>query len=409
MMPAVEGEVEIDTISLKSKSGTVNATELLLFMSIYESIFFPGIYAEISIRDSSNMASILPLVGGETVTVEFKTPGKSSAKYEFALISMKNGVSEVTLQSRSYTLVCASKEAQKNKFTHMTKSYNTNISNMVKDVLTNQLKTQKSIDVQETKGVQPLLIQSLRPFDAINMMRKRSISSDDKSSTFLLFENQKGYHYKSLEKLFKDIDVGDRVFTNDITVKGDFFKPSFRNIIGYNQPQQYDTTLLKPKVQTRKFNIANTSYEKTDTQPYGGGKLSGMSSAEGGMKATNNQKFFDENSDSFATYSTIPIDSHKPDTFLPDTMANQRAFLSQVAQGSLMIHVIGDSELTAGIGFQSNITNPGFSTGASSEEKFISGKYLISAVRHMIGPPRAKPRYTCAIEGIKGSYKEDAS
>jgi hypothetical protein len=106
------------------------------------------------------------------------------------------------------------------------------------DITKSYLGTSKKIDVQQTKGIQKVLVQSQQPFDAISMLRKRSISIDNKSSSYVFFENQEGFHFKTLEKLMES-DTGDRVFTNDETIRTDIKKPIFRNLIDYEQPMQF--------------------------------------------------------------------------------------------------------------------------------------------------------------------------
>jgi hypothetical protein len=142
------------------------------------------------------------------------------------------------MRSKAYILVAASPEVVRNKTNQVTKAYNTNVSKMVEDIIKQYLKTKKKIDVQDTRGIQKIIVPSIQPFDAITMLRKRAISIDDKSSSYVFFENSQGFHFKTLEKLFTDGKVGDRVFTNNPTIHIDKTAPEFRNVINFEQPEQ---------------------------------------------------------------------------------------------------------------------------------------------------------------------------
>jgi hypothetical protein len=400
------GEVEIKTISLHTPKGTLNATELTLSFDVYESVFMPGIIAELIIRDDGSLANYLPLVGEEKVNIEFATPGRGTAKYELIVVELKDGETEKNLRTKNYILRCTSPEVYVHKTSIIQKSYNTNISDMIKDICTKYLKTKKSVDVEDTKGIQPIIVPSLKPYEAIDMLRRRSVSDSNKSSTYLFFENQKGLNFKTIEKMFSEGDVGDRVFTNDHTPKTDYTQTGYRNVLSFNQPKQYDSASKLGggglNVQTKVLDFKDLSYKKNDNKNTDNAKFK---SADGKFNPTNSSEFNDQFSKTAGLHTMMPTDGSKPKTFIPDSTADQKSFVSQLAQGALHLQVMGDSEITAGILIQSNLTGPS-SANQPGEDTLLAGKYLVASVRHIIGVEGKKPRYTCAIEALKGGYKE---
>jgi hypothetical protein len=400
------GDVTISTVSIHSTKGTLNATERAIQISVFETIFMPAIYAELIIRDDGSLSSYLPLSGEETINIEFSADSRKEAKYELTIISMEGGAQEAGGRSKSYAIKAISPEIHEHQRSKIMKSYNTNISDVVKDVCTKYLKTKKKVDVQDTKGIQSLALTNKKPFEAIDLIRKRAVSEEDKSSSYVFFENQDGFVFKTIEKLFSEGDTGDRVFTHDSTIRTDATASGFRNIIAYNQPKGFNSSSkvggggLKNQVKT--LDMKTLTFNKADHEV----DVGQFKSADGSMKDNNSSEFKSKFGETAATHSFIPLDGYRPNTNINDATSDQKGFISQLAQSSINFLVIGDSELTAGKLMEAKLNDVSSASGGGGEDTQISGKYLMTAVRHMIGPDGQQPRYTCSIEGVKGGNRE---
>lgn len=401
----IPGEVEIKTISVFTDKGVLNIVEHVKHLSIYESIITPGIVAEITVLDTKNIASMLPLLGTEKIQIQFSTPGRKELKYDLVLTEFRDGMVSDTMRMKSYTLVAVSDEVVRNKTNQVSKAYNTNVSNMVDDIVKYYLKTNKKFDVQQTRGIQKVIVPSMQPFTAIDMLRKRSISISDKSSSYVFFENQEGFHFKTIEKLFTDGKPGDRVFFNNPTKSTDMAISNFRNIISYEQPKQFEvlerleqggmsTDILKFDYKTLKYTRKTNKFNPSD-----------FKSADGTLKDPDASTM--KQYGNAAGYSIwVNHDSGNPDTFFSEGLGGHASGTSIYGQGSILLHVFGDSELTAGQTLELQIAETATSTTAPEEHHQLSGKYLIAFLHHIISPEGNNPRYTCSIEAIKGGYKE---
>jgi hypothetical protein len=67
----VPGDIEIKTVSLFTNKGVVNIVEHVKKISLFESVFTPGIITEFTIWDTKNIASKLPILAGQKLTVQF--------------------------------------------------------------------------------------------------------------------------------------------------------------------------------------------------------------------------------------------------------------------------------------------------------------------------------------------------
>jgi len=401
----IPGEVIIKTVSFFSPKGTVNLVNLVVSISIYESIFTPGIMADVIVNESQGLATALPLVGGEKIIIEFQTPTLKAAKYELMVSQMSDAAVSQGHRSKAYAIKACSEEVAMHKITFIQKAYNTNISGMVKDILTTFLKTKKKLDIQETNGVQKILIPNLKPYSAIDFLRRRSNATQDKSSGYVFFENQQGIHFKTIERLFSEGSVGDRVFTKNPTINTDIKPSRFRNIIGFNQPQQHDHIIglgngsLNNQIKT--FDFRTLKYEKKDTKVV----QTTFKSADGQFKQMVASEFQSKYGSTPGTHSFIPVDTFLPKTHIPEGTSDQKGFASLVSQGGIHIHVNGDSTLTAGQLFEAQLMDTKGTTDNPEQNRLIAGKYMITAIRHIIGPVGMSPRFTTAIEGVKGGYK----
>jgi hypothetical protein len=404
----IPGEVFIKTISLYTDKGVLQMLEHVHHISIYESIFAPGVMVDLFVHDTKNIKSLLPILGSEKLTIILNTPGRKEAKYDLILTGSRNAIPSDNMRTKGYALTAMSPEVVRNKSNRVSKAYNTNVSSMVEDIIKSYLKTDKKIDVQTTRGIQKVIVPSLQPFEAINMLRRRSISIEDKSSAYVFFQNQEGFHFKTLENLFSQGKVGDRVFTNDPTLGIDVSRSHFRNVITWEAPDQFnvvdrlDEGGLAADIQ--KFDYKTLEY----TNKLSKFKPQEYKNADGSLK--------DPDLDTLKQFGHaaskqiwVDHDSGNPDTFLSEGLGPQAGGTSLYGQGSILIHVMGDSELTAGQLIEAKLIETSTATEAPKEDHQVSGKYVIAFLHHIIGPAGANPRYTCSMECVKGGYKEPQS
>jgi hypothetical protein len=400
----VPGDVQIKTISLFTDPGVVNIVEHVKGLSIFESIFTPGIMVELSIWDTKNIASKLPILAGQKISIQLCTPGRADMKYDLIITELKEGDPAPNMRTKSYVLCATSEEVMRNQANQVIKSYNTNISSIIEDIIKSYLTTKKKISTQQTKGIQKIIVQSQQPFDAISMLRKRSISVDNKSSSYVFFENKDGFHFKTLEKLMEG-DASDRVFTNDETIRTDITKPIFRNLINYRQLAQYSAIDRVGsgglQVDLQKFDFKTLTYSRKPWKF----NPSDFKNADGQLKNPDSSEL-KQYGRSSATNVKVWHDSANPDTFLAEGLGPRVNATSLYSQGGLLLHVFGDSELSAGQMINVKILENSTATDAPEEHHLLSGKYLITFIHHRIEAEGNNPRYTCSIETLKGGYKE---
>ena len=401
------GDIIIDSFTVSSSRGSLDLAAAFLSASIYESIFTPGIIGDINVLDTDDQLGQMKLSGDETVEISFKAPGGESANYKFALHSLDDIKSEGSQKSKSYTLKVVSEEALHSKTNYVQKSYNSQLSDMVKDIHKNYMKSEKEIDVEETKGTQKIIVSHNNPYKATDMIRRRGISSENKSSAFLFFETRSGgnqmFKFSTIEKLFQGDAVKD--FQQSDAINSSISNQADNNIISYEVPKQFSSvdrieTGGKRRVTT--FDIRTHTYKTKDVDTnateYKTGGTGSYDSSDFKSKYLNPK---------IPPQAMIPVDtSQRPVTNIPEQTADQQSFLSALMQNAMKIKVYGDTVLTSGCVINARIPNKVSTTGNGEEDKLLSGKFLVSRIHHQIGSAAERPRYTCVMELLKGNLEE---
>lgn len=399
------GDFTIERMSISSSRASLDISSIFLSASIYESIFTPGTVCDIEVLDTEDLLGTVKLLGDETVNFTYSIPGTVLGDFKFALYEL--GELEMTgaQKGKKYKLKCVSEEAMFAKTNYVQKSYNQLCSEMIQDIHSSYLKSQKPLIVEQTKTPQKIVVPHMNPFRAIEMIRKRSVSAENKSPLYVYFENrqaeQQTYNFVTIENLFStapvksfeqsalNIDSAAREDNNIISFK---IPTQFKSIenIQYGGPRKITT-----------FNFTTWSFESKIVEP----KPSEYSLGGDASNITSDfsNKYFDSK---IPPQSIIPVDiSQRPVTNIPEHTGDLQVYLAALMQNAMKIRVPGDTLLTAGQMIECTIPNKKGFTGESEEDPLMTGNFLISRIHHKIAEFGEKPRYSCVIECIKGAYE----
>lgn len=403
------GDALVSNLILTSQRGSLNLTRSFVSASIYESIFTPGIVCDITVLDTQDLIGALRLLGDETVRFEFKSPNMKAVELTLALYELGDQQQLASQRAKTYVLKCVSEEAMYAQTNYVQKSYNDLCSNVVKDICDRYLFTKKRLEIEETRGVQDILIPNKSPFDAIKMVRSRSVSAgDNKSSSYLFFETRENerqiLRFCTLEQRFatdpvKRFKQSGAININSLSNEQD------NNILSFSIPQQFSSIdKISPGGTTRitTFNFTTWEFESSDV------KTSDRDYKDGGSGTATSTAFANRYLNArIPPQSFIPVDiSQRAATYIAEATSDFQSYLGQIMQNALKIRVPGDTQLTAGVTIDCSLPNRSAATGNMKQDPLMSGKFLISRIHHKIGMVQERPRYTCIIEGLKGRFEE---
>lgn len=384
------GDVLIDGVSLASPRGSLDMTPIFMSANIYESIFNPGVVAHIEVLDTEDYIGTLKLSGDEIVKISFLVPGGQTIDYTLNLHSIEDVDAGQYMKAKIYKLICLSKETFTVRANPITKSYNTQISNIISDVFKNFIGSSKNIEIEATKGLQKYISPNIKPLDLIHKLRKRAVSIDNKSSNFVFFENRDGFKFKTIEGLFKQDVIKE--FKQDDTVGRSIYSEDHNNIIAYEIPRQSSSLdkigmgALNQKVQT--YDIRTKKYVTESKTPIDALNSITSDFFKAMFGKTPGKSIF------------IQKDSTNPETHLSDAISNKNSYLASLMQSQVNIEVPGDTALHAGGMVYCHIPKKASTTGMIGADMLVDGKFLIAKLAHIIKRQGSLPRYTVSMELI---------
>jgi len=406
-MPQITpGSVKIYTVLLRGKNNgaELDITPQVKNISVYENLYDPTIFCELLIEDSIDLWKTFPINGEETVEISYKTIGVDDiTTYKFDVFKMKDKKDQTTDKTSIYILQCVSREsifaAQVGKISTY---YELPIEEIITKILSEYLKTDKQLFVEKTKGLTPVSIPNLYCFQAIDFLKERAVSAEVPNSSFVFYENQYGFHFRTIESLLytKRNDIGSKEFTYDNSVlMNDKEKTAraFRNIIALNKNNLANLTNNLGggyNNVTENFDIVTKQVEKFEfnfTE-----KASQIIASDKIATPYNTQEFFADLKQTTKKAKTFfgTKDSSQKSDLLPQSIGNKHAFMTMFDSLDIDILVYGDSTLTIGEPVKIKTVNNTGTTGRKTEEAKIAGNYLITGLRHLISPGPGAIHYT---------------
>jgi hypothetical protein len=384
-----------------------------------------------TLLDGTNAIQTLPITGFERVEFFFRTPGTDKG-FDFSVktghpmfvYSLKNR-SGVNPRSQIYTLKFVSMEAIRNHQTRISQAFTGQIDQMVTDICYNYLKTKKDLMVEDTKSNHKFVMPRLKPTKAIEQLRKNARSLHYENSGFLFYENGDGFNFKSYEGLFCKKDGSPRPVKAHYSPKvkniGEDPVYALQSVEDFTILQQFDTLnntangVYASRLITH--DLYNKTFEELDfdyNKEYG--KQNHLEQDANGDKRSDNGilPFFNyDNGDTFGNknegkiyYQSETAKVHNTHELPQSKDILQKRISQHIATNSLIIEITAPGTTELRVGDIVNFTLPKYAPFSKEDtkdnDKYLSGRYLISAARHHVST--LNKRHTLALELIKDSF-----
>jgi len=365
----------------------------------YESILSPSISVQVKILDVDGNLSAKGVYGGEKLAIKI-VAGKDSEFEDFVITPedhelILNSIKDITsgVKQQTATLQFVSKDLIKNETAKINKRYVGNITDSVKDILTKDpkgIKTTKSIDdVDRASNNYAFVGNKHNAFDIIQRLQPKAGGAgyDDKKKSdygFLFFETFDGYHFRSFRSLFEPEPETEYV-KSEISGTDDFVIDNYNFSSGndvvlnlksglYNNETTF-VELDKTKITKIKFNMDETE-DLTLKPPKVPVNIEGKPSrimlrvADTGV-----HQHYEENSSK--------LKDVQPFTDLAVYQNKSYARFSLLNSQSLNITIGMNPSLRAGQTIRVKFPTVDYKAEFGDDDsKDISGKYLISHLRH---------------------------
>ena len=362
-------------------------------ITYYESLKSPSISLSLQFIDVDQLISREGITGGEYIVLSIKVPGFD----DFVInpdkhFLMLNSVKDVKTTSNKQiaTLEFVSVESIINETSRVSKRFSGNISDLVMELLIGDKKgiqTSKNLDKDQAFKKYSCIGNMKRPFDTIQWLCPKA-ATDDKNCGFLFYETLDGYFFKSIQNLLdsdaivyekpeKPVESDFRIIENNLDSSNDI---GMNCRLGMYANKTIYVDLETGTTKTTDYKISEIGLKKPPKLPNGledfptrlmlrlldKGAMQKGSKKDEGEKETElaifQNKAYARNNLLFSQALSISV------PFNPEMRAGQ------MIEVKLPVKKSDDQEQT---------------DYGSDRDNDISGKYLVSELKHSIGNRKA--------------------
>ena len=426
--------------------------KMMIELNVFESIFNNALTGSLVITDAQNLIAKLELNGTERISFKLSTPGALDNRntidasvetghpfYVYKITDRR----QIAPGTNLYTLHFGSREFMRNLRTKVSQAYNGNIAYQVIKILTDEsyLDSKKEISYEPTGNVNNIVVPNMRPFDAINMIAKKTLPEKSDGVGYYFYETTKGIYFRSWDNMcsvkgrhnretkqifrYMPMNVNDETIDDKMnhdyqSVESYRFVNNFHDIaantplgtyahkaITYNLfDKSYDESIYNYEIdymrskhtdQTadrfakEKYAVAAESIVDTDDK-----KISEYPDSRVSLQATT-QFLHDE--DKAARYGLdVKQDGVK--------FIQGESIKNSILYGTTLHMVVkGQSYLEPGDIIEFKLISVDEKNPDGEEDPQYSGRYVITKIRHQVNATK----YTNAIECVKDSTKQGFS
>lgn len=408
------GDVTIDRVVITTSAGAFKEIQgQVLQIQIFEDIFSPFITGVLSIKDTLDLTNVLPLIGEEYLDLKVVTP-QLDAKIEgrFYIYKMADKVA-LGDRSAAYELYFVSAEAVVDMNKRNSKVYSGKISDIiptfVKDKIEGLEVNDKRFLIEETRNSIKYISNFWSPIKNISYLADNAISQTQ-SPSYLFFENRDGFNFKSLELLysgqvFQDF-VFDRYTRDEFPGGGNVLNidQDFKRIGTYDHPLPFDyMERLRSGMLASKLVSYDSTKKMYTVRNYSAGNRFSVQKHLNEFPLFSPNATYRSNARQFIYPRAFETFTSFGDTTNARIVQERISVLAMAEANKISLDVAGRLDYTVGkvVTLTMNKRQPITKRDTSDEtlDKVNSGRYLISAINHVI----TTQGHTCQMELIKDS------
>ena len=423
--------VDIRKIDLRGATGTFDLSDNFIELSVYENIFQPALTAHIIISDSFNFPAKIPIVGEETLDIIFSLEGVDDDD-DASIFLPPMHVNDISSRfmtkpkSQQYSLELVSEQFMNNAHSTISKSYRgKTVQQIVEDIYLSHLddehENSEGITTESTDGIENIIIPNLHPHDAIRWLSQRTLAATSNAINFIYYETMSGSRFVSINNLVEQEPI--LTFTQSPAAEDAFKIESLSaGIIKYDKisfVKQFDKyvntkrglyasklithDIVKKKIVQHEYKGFNewfgishlgifpplsnseTEIKKSSRKSFAPSatEFPSIDESELGNQVDSHIEFYPKHNQMYSLNTGDIYDNKVEDWKL------QRNGHMEIYNGlKVMIECAGVSFLKIGSTVKLLITSPETTdrdgTMFDGYEKYLSGKWLVSEIRHIL-------------------------
>lgn len=231
-------DLQLKKCNIISAVGSIDIRGILVELNYFEDIFSNCISGSILVNDTKGLHNKFSFCGEETLLLSFNKPGSGGSISRIFRIFSISDRRFVSNTNESYILNFCSEELLLNQRIRISKTYtNMRISDMVYKIATEYLKVDPQdfpqSNIEPTFGNYTITIPNLKPLQAINWLCNLAISNElpqnkKSGASYLFWQNKNGYHFKSILGIYNN--VGSNLYTGPNLDENSFYWYGTKNL-----------------------------------------------------------------------------------------------------------------------------------------------------------------------------------
>ena len=418
-----------DVISNVDPEKTASLVNGIIRLTYHESILQDTVKAYVVFSDvglaidNKSVIEGLPLIGTEDLKLQFEDNNENKIKVKMNINKVTPVYEDGSKNVTSLDLV--SEEVLRNEMgeSRCRTRENGLISDSIEKIFKDRLKSEKELDIEQTANRYNFIGSGRKPFYMLNLLSKQGVpqGSDGSSAGFLFYETSTGYHFKSIEELFKQDKKKSYIFNNTTDAKGipagydgkvlDHKSDSSINVQSKMNIGAYKTKIVLFDAYNCKYEVIEQTAEDVKENV----ELAGKDLPKFNPKFDSNQKDYTRTTLYLVDSGTLPEGdtdeqigaSTKPNFEAVRTLNQSIRRYNQLFSGMMEITIAGDFSLHAGDVIFVDI----FSVQAEKDDTLnreSGGLYIIADLCHYVSSEGTYTKLNLARDsfGRKGNHSK---
>ena len=390
----IDKKIELTTFT---GSNPQNIYHLVAGMDIYGSLDNYTLTADIFVSEGIELLNYLPAGGEEKIKFKIKTPDSGKTiSYDFFVESITNLQSNDMSNLKSYVFRCVTMDAMKNSFLMYSKRYkDMEYDAALKEVIEKDLGSSKPVKTPDkTKGFFDYTVNRVRPYQTVDLITERAVSTKYKGSDYIFYEDNEAYNFCTIEHLIETRKGKAENFKFNYPTANKteeiHLQVNHRNILKYEMLDQGDSM---NKIKQGAFRNKYMEFDILHGDYFLNQEYVNSSDHEQFKKTDAN---YDVHSSAFNSYAEaepaytrlLLKDGTRPEMQFNQNMHWKNGFRRKVYQGGLNIRVYGDTNLLVGDLIEVKIPEISGLTVEPPDQLLYSGNFLVRTCRHLLNRRR---------------------
>lgn len=409
-------DFSVNSLNLLTANGQkFELKKLMVEMSYYEDIYNFVVSGHITVLDAQGFSELLALTGNEFIEINISKTSDPINAINRTFRVYKSGT-RIPLGNQNgevYTLHFCSEELLLSEQNKISKSYKGQkiseiISNIIKDngpagkLKVSDSKIEK---IEETMGIYDFIIPKLKPLEAISWLSnyaRPASAGPDGGADMLFFETKNGFNFRSIQSMFESPVYAEYKYeAENLNKDVQKLQEKIINVLDYEITKPYDilneinsgtfaNRIITIDPLTRNVNVKDFKYTdyKSKNESLNKGAVSNeLTNRTGLTQSTSPEgvlKLAFGNSNQQDVAWVKQQGGTAKDIFIETYVPNRTAQISLANYTTIKAVVPGDPGITAGRTIKFDLLTLKPDLNIRELDAFYSGKYLVSAVRHII-------------------------